>query len=264
MNTVRVVGALLSLAMVLLACGRPADPAPTTRTRQQLASQRAQEVHAGPVNPDPRVGAIFFGGGDLHGCTGAVLHSSRRDLMLTAAHCLAQGVEASFVPGLAGDATPADMWTVTAVYLDPRWVAAKDPHADYAIARVSRPGGGSLEAQFGSGLSLGTSPAPGSRVNVVAYLAGVGGTPIGCQASTGVTEGGYPSLPCAGLGDGTSGAPWISGSMITGVIGGLEGGGCGANVSYSAPFDEHTALLLARAEAGGPADVAPDAFDDGC
>jgi hypothetical protein len=261
---VRIVGLVLSLAMVLLACGRPADSAPTTSARQQVASRPAQGVVAGPVDPDPRVGAVFLGGGNLHTCTGSVLHSARGDLVLTAAHCLASDTQAAFVPGFAGDAAPADIWTVDAVYLDPRWVAARDPRADYAIARVGRAGGGSVEAQIGSALSLGTSPAPGSRVSVTGYPAGVGGTPIGCRASSGITESGYPSVPCVGLVEGTSGAPWVSGSTVTGVTGGLEGGGCGANLSYSAPFDQHTAGLLARAEAGGPGDSTPPVYGSDC
>ena len=40
-------------------------------------------------------------------------------------------------------------------------------------------------------------------------------------------------------------APWISGSTVTGVIGGLHGGGCAENLSYSSPFDEHIAELFA-------------------
>ena len=71
-------------------------------------------------------------------------------------------------------------------------------------------------------------------------------------------------MPCDGLVGGTSGAPWVNGSTVVGVIGGLEGGGCTENLSYSAPFDERTAQLLARAEAGGPGDTAPTTYDDGC
>ena len=87
-----------------------------------------------------------MGGGDLHTCTGSVLHSAGKDLVLTAAHCLGGDIKSTtFVPGLAGNAAPDDIWTVDAVYLDPRWVAGKDPRADYAIARVGRPVGGSVE-----------------------------------------------------------------------------------------------------------------------
>ena len=51
---------------------------------------------------------------------------------------------------------------------------------------------------------------------------------------------------------------------VTGVIGGLHAGGCEENLSYSSPFDQHITDLLARAEAGGPGDVPPTAFDDEC
>ena len=33
---------------------------------------------------------------------------------------------------------------------------------------------------------------------------------------------------------------------MTGVIGGLHGGGCAENLSYSSPFDQHVAQLYAR------------------
>lgn len=256
-------GSTLGLASLLAACGHQSPAAPPASKPKQAVVEAANQVIAAPVNPDPRVGAVFLGGSDLHTCTGSVLHSAAGDLVLTAAHCLAAG-PATFVPGFAGNAAPADLWSMDVLYLDPRWVANKDPRADYAIARVSRADGGSVEAQVGSALSLGSAPARGSRVNVVAYPAGVGGMPIGCQVSTGITDGGYPELPCAGLAEGTSGAPWISGLAVTGVIGGLHAGGCEENLSYSSPFDQHITDLLARAEAGGPGDVPPTAFDDEC
>ncbi len=259
------VGVALLLALSLVSCGRPVQPAMTTTSARAAASSRPGERVAAPVDPDPRVGALFFSGDDTHTCTGSVLHSIGGDLLLTAAHCLAgRATATTFVPGFAGNAQPADIWTVAAVYLDPRWLAAQDPRADYAIVRVSRDAGGSLEGQVGAGLSLGTAPAAGSQITVIGYPAGTGGMPIGCRADTGVNDGGYPTLPCAGLVDGTSGAPWVSGSTVTGVIGGLDGGGCEENVSYSAPFDEHTAALLARAQAGGPGDVAPADLGGDC
>jgi Trypsin-like peptidase domain len=236
---------LVSLSTLLTSCGR-SGPA------------------AGPVAPDMRVGAIFLDGGKVHVCTGSVLHSTGGNLVLTAAHCLPGGAQATFVPGFAVQVTPADLWRVDDVYLDPRWVAAKDPHADYAIARVSNQRYGSLEAPVGSALTLGTAPAPGTRVTVTGYPSGMGGSPISCQGVTAMTRSGYPSLACGGLVGGTSGAPWISGSTVTAVIGGLNGGGCRADMSYSSPFDEHIAQLLARAEAGGPGDRAPTDYNDHC
>jgi hypothetical protein len=249
------------LGLVLLAaCGQPAGSVRTTSMRARLTDNLFEIPAAGPVNPDPRVGPIFLGGFNLHTCTGSVVHSSTGDLILTAAHCLAKDFTTTFVPGFVNAAAPSNVWTVDAVYLDPLWVAFKDPRFDYAFARVSRPGGGSIEAQVGSALWLGRAPAPGSQVSIIGYAAGVGGKPIGCQTSTEITLRGYPSFWCVGLVTGTSGSPWITGSTVTGVTGGLQRGGCTPWVSYSAPFNERTAALLARAEAGGRGETAPIAL----
>src|ERR1700742_2501028 len=277
MNPMRAPMVMLCTAVVfaapLTSCSRPGDlvlgptvSAPRASGPVQRLSQPQQKAVAVPVDPDNRIGAIFIDNGPLHVCTGSVVHSRGGNLMIPAAHCLAGASQINFIPGFAGDAAPApaDVWKAEAVYLDPRWTASKDPHADYAIARVSNPAGGSLESRVGLSLTLGTAPPPGSHVTVMGYPAGVGGTPIGCQTSTSVNSSGFPSLACEGLVGGTSGAPWVSGTTLTGLIGGFERGGCAANVSYSAPFDAQTAQLLARAEAGGPGDPVPNDLGDAC
>ena len=119
-------------------------------------------------------------------------------------------------------------------------------------------------AQPGGGFELGAAPRAGTDVTVTGYALGVGGEPIGCTHPHRGQHRGFPSLPCAGLVDGTSGSPWVAGPVITGLVGGLEGGGCDEDVSYSPPFDDAIKRLLRRAEAGGPADAAPTAFDDDC
>ena len=210
------------------------------------------------------VGAVFLGGGSLHSCSGAVLESAGGDLILTAAHCIADGVDATFVAGFNNDAAPENVWHLDAVYLDPRWVQNQDPMADFAIARVSRAGGGTIQAQAGGGLRLGPAPRPGTVVTVTGYPMGDGGGPVGCRAATAKATQGFPSLPCEGVVDGLSGAPWITGSTVTGLIGGLDGGGCGDQSSYSPPFDDAITRLLTRAEAGGAGDDAPTVFDDDC
>lgn len=245
---------------------RNAGPNTTANTlTTAAATPGAKPVAAQPVRPDPRVGAVFLGSATLHTCTGAVLHSAAGDLILTAAHCLAQGTDATFVAGFDNDAAPDAVWHIDAVYLDPRWVRNQDPVADYAVARVSRDSGGTVEAQAGGGLTLAPAPKPGTTVAVIGYATGVGGGPIGCQTATVAATKGFPTLPCAALVDGVSGAPWVTGSTVTGLIGGLNGGGCDDdNLSYSPPFDAATTDLLARAEAGGRADAAPTSFADGC
>src|ERR1700756_4461050 len=159
------------LGLVLLAVsGTPAGSVRATGMSIQLAAIPV----ASPVNPDPRVGPLFLSGDTLHTCTGSVVHSSTRDLILTAAHCLAQGFTATFVPGFANVAAPSNVWTIDTVYLDPVWVDYKDPQVDYAFARVSRPGGGSIEAEVGPGLLLGSASASGTQVDIIGYAAGIG------------------------------------------------------------------------------------------
>src|ERR1700744_2737883 len=161
----RIQAAAVGMAMILVACGHQAQSAPPTSKLAPAVEGTPNRVAAASVDPDPRVGAVFLSGSDLHACTGSVLHSAAGNLVLTAAHCLSAGGPVRFVPGFASKATPDDMWTVDAVYLDPRWLANKDPLADYVIARVGHPTGGSVEAVVGSALTLGAGPAGGSRGN---------------------------------------------------------------------------------------------------
>ncbi|CAN3128501.1 Trypsin [Mycobacterium sp. smrl_JER01] len=242
------------LATLLTACGpqlsatrAPADPA--------LPSVR-------PAAPDPRVGAVFVG--DVHICSAAVLDSPAGDLILTAAHCLTADTDAEFVPGFGAGDSAADGWQVDAVFFDPRWIDGYDPAADFAVARVSRADGARLQSAAGAGLRLGSAPEVGEEVTVLGYPAGIGGGPTACRAPAAPQRHGFPSLRCDGVVAGFSGAPWISGSTVTGVIGGLDGGGCAEEVSYSPPFGAAVSALVARAEAGGPGDDAPASFDDGC
>jgi hypothetical protein len=258
-----VAGLLLAMTAPAAACAKHPQVQPAATANTSVAAKVPPT--AAPVPPDPRVGAVFLGGGSLHTCTGGVLDSAAGDLILTAAHCVAEGVDATFVAGLKDTAAPEDVWHVDAVYLDPRWLQNQDPLADFAIARVSRASGGSVEAQAGGGLKLGPAPKPGTVITVSGYGMGVGGGPIGCRTATAPTNKGFPAFDCAELVDGLSGAPWIDGSNVTGVIGGLDGGGCSdESVSYSPPFDDAVKQLLARAEAGGPADAAPTTFEDDC
>ena len=253
-------GALALMVLICVAaCTRSVSsaPSPAARLAAPIATAR-------PVSPDPLVGAVFPGAGETHTCAAAVLHSKTRDLIVTAAHCLADGTQTTFVPGFTDAGGPAGVWTVDAAYLDPRWQSNQDPVADYAIARVHRDGAEPLEDVVGRGLALGRAPAPGSVVTVTAYPLGVGGVPIGCSGSTDKAPGGFPLVRCAGFGDGTSGAPWRSESSVVGLIGGLQGGGCDETLSYSPPFDDAVTRLLTRAEAGGPADTVPEIFENDC
>lgn len=252
------------LVLFTAACGAPAErhaqtPEVATATAGRAVTATAQDAST----PDRRVGAVFLGGETLHVCSGSVLHSQGGDLILTAAHCMSDDADEYFAPGYAESADTDDYWHIDAVYLDPRWIDHQDPLADFAIARVSRADGATVEAHVGGGLTLGSAPSAGTDVTVAGYAVGIGGEQLACRARTALHRG-YPALPCAGLVDGTSGSPWLVDATVTGVVGGLEGGGCEESVSYSAPFDDAVQRLLERAEAGGPGDVPPSAFDDDC
>lgn len=257
--TARLAPLCLWLAVIMAAAPSCTEvpPSQPTVSAEMLPAAR-------PVAPDPRVGAVFVGGGDVHLCSGAVLASPAGDLILTAAHCVADGVDIRFVPGFDDDSDVADGWQVDAVFLDPRWIDDQDPMADYAIARVSRSDGARLESVAGGGLRLGGAPSPGEAVTVIGYPAGLGGGPAACMAPAAAARDGFPALHCDGVVGGFSGAPWINGSTVSGLIGGLDGGGCAEEVSYSPPFDEALDTLVSRAQAGGAGDEAPSLFDDGC
>jgi hypothetical protein len=266
-RAVLVAGVLAASTVSAQACAKhpTVGQAATAAAKAQEPPAAKASPTAQPMPPDPRVGAVFLGGGDLHTCTGGVLDSTAGDLILTAAHCLAEGVDATFVAGLHDTPAPADYWHIDAVYLDPRWLQNQDPMADFAIARVRRDAGGSVEGLAGSGLKLGRAPKPGTVVTVAGYGMGVGGGPVGCRTPTALSNNGFPAVDCAELVDGLSGAPWIDGSTVAGLIGGLNGGGCAdESISYSPPFDDAIKRLLARAEANGPGDAAPTVFDDEC
>src|SRR5271155_2233452 len=127
----RILAAAVGVAMVMVGCGHQARSAHVTSKPDQTVADAINRVVAAPVDPDPRVGAVFLAGSDLHACTGSVLHSAAGNLVLTAAHCLSAGGPVRFVPGFANKTAPDDMWTVDSLYLDPRWLVNKDPLADY-------------------------------------------------------------------------------------------------------------------------------------
>jgi hypothetical protein len=185
-----------SLALAAPGCSRPAQP---------VGQQQPGPPTASPVPANPKVGAVFLGATELHTCSGSVLHSGSGNLILTAAHCLAGGVNATFVPGFGGIYLSANAWQIEAVYLDPRWLSALDPLADYAIARVRRDAPGTLESQVGGGLAVGTAPTNGTAVTITGYPRGVGGSPIGSfdgkvtELLARAEQGGVADVPPRGL-----------------------------------------------------------------
>ena len=178
---------------------------------------------------------------------------------------MAEGIDATFVAGLKDTAAPEDVWQVDAVYLDPRWVHDQDPRGrlrDRAgEPRHGRVGGGAGRR----GPDARAGPETGLRRHGHRLRGGRRRRPDRLPDGHGGAGARLSVAGLRGVGRRPVGAPWIDGSTVTGVIGGLDGGGCeDESVSYSPPFDDAIKRLLARAEAGGPADDAPTVFDDDC
>jgi V8-like Glu-specific endopeptidase len=212
------------------------------------------------VSPVRTVGALFAGPiGEGHQCSGSVVDSPSRDLVLTAAHCVVgSGTDLTFVPGYDRGATPLGTWSVVAVYEDPAWRDAEDPRFDYALLQVAPDGGRAIEDVTGGEVVTTTL---GSRVTVTGYAAGVDDRPLGCVSTVFRTDG-YPTFTCHGFVDGTSGSPWVrarrgQAAQVVGIVGGLEQGGCVDYTSYSPPFDAAILRLLARAAAHQEPDASP-------
>lgn len=230
---------------------------------------------------EPTLGPLFLAGiGQPHSCSASVVASASRDLVITAAHCLAgSGAGVEFVPGYRDGSTPYGVWTAAQAYVDRSWTADQDPRNDVAILKMRRQqrDGRWMGVQDVVGANqLGLPPSDGATLRVPAYPSGLDDEPMSCQSSLYRTEG-YPSFDCPGYVNGTSGAPFLlpptpttpaeadgRSDVIVGVIGGLHQGGCSDATSYSAVFGPAIYQLRQRATAGGTPDVLPLRRSAGC
>lgn len=259
---------IAALSALLLAGGAaPASPFPAAAAAPRAITPPV----ARPVTSIPTVGPLFFPSllglgptlGLPHYCSASVVHSAGHDLVLTAAHCVyGTGLATEFAPGFHDGVSPYGVWAVRRAYVDPAWRTSQDPQHDFAILQVAPQGGHRVEDVTGAN-RLGAAPAGGRTVTVDGYVAGSGGRPITCTNRVYYTAG-YPSFDCDGYAGGVSGGPWLAGSTVVGVVGGLHQGGCTPSISYSSAFGADVAALLARAEAGDGGDVAPIPGGDGC
>ncbi|GAA0417650.1 trypsin-like serine peptidase [Streptomyces luteireticuli] len=252
---------------------RMAEAVPVTALLRDPAARPAPGTALTPVAAPPRparrfgglpmVGTFFFDGSHLGGrttyCSGSVVHSAGRNLVLTAGHCaigLSGARHAVFVPeyhdGAAAGGQPYGVFPVTALYVDPRYRANTKGAAsdlDLAFVRVAPNGGSAVESRTGA-LTFGRTPRYDNDVTVVGYPATGSPTarrrPVRCDVRTSRLKGFHQMrMFCGGFYGGVSGGPWISGydpatrtGRIIGNIGGYNGGGNDANsdgVSFS-PF----------------------------
>ncbi|EOD67248.1 trypsin-like serine peptidase [Amycolatopsis vancoresmycina] len=205
------------------------------------ADPAAPAAPAAPSNAAASpVGALFANGS--HFCTASVVHSAAGDLVLTAAHCVRDGM--SFAPGYHDGVAPFGMWTVTSTAVAGGWTASADPDLDFAFLTVRQAGNSaSVESLTGANV-LGTNRGFVHRITLTGYP-DTSDSPVVCEGNTAQSDAYQQRVACPGFPDGTSGGPWVTGGAVVGVIGGFELGGDTPDVSYSAYFDDDIEKLYA-------------------
>lgn len=201
-----------------------------------------------------RVGALFLGQlGGPRLCTASVVHSPKRNLLVTAAHCVhlpGQDPTAHliFAPGYRNGQAPYGTWPVKAITVDPRWQDGQDPEYDVAFIGVGAVDGKQIEDVVG-GNSVATGEGFGLHVSVTGYP-NDSEVPITCSNQTSAQSPTQERFDCSGYTDGTSGSPWLGpNGEVVGVIGGYEAGGDTDSTSYSITFDARVSVLFHQATA---------------
>ncbi len=243
--------AALLLAVLVLAAaacgdgsgeGGGAPPVPSARTAaQDSAGDRVGTLSVG-TSKGPRA------------CTASVVHSPRRNLLVTAAHCVQPDPserleDLVFTPGYRNGTSPYGSWPVGVTTLDPHWTDDADPEYDVAFLTVRPVGGRQIEDVVGAN-ALGGDGGFGLAVAVTGYP-NLGEQPITCSGRTSAQSPTQQRFDCDGFVNGTSGSPWVTGGgVVVGVIGGYQEGGDTAQTSYSITFDDRVSELYRQATAG--------------
>ncbi|GAA4045210.1 trypsin-like serine peptidase [Streptomyces shaanxiensis] len=229
------------------------------------ASAAADDAGTGPLGVTAfaaatarsvRVGALFAAdrrdrlrGG--HFCTASVVHSAHRDLIVTAAHCLnGRPDDLVFVPGYRDGEAPYGVWKVGRRFLSEGWKERRDEDSDVAFAVVEDRGGEAVEDVVGGErFATDTDTATGAAaVTVTAYL-NSRESPVSCTNKPHPHSRTQQRIACPGLSGGSSGSPWVDGDgAVVGVLGGHDGGGSTADVSYSVVLGAEAAELYHEAE----------------
>lgn len=207
------------------------------------------------TGPAAAVGALFYRGlGGQHFCTGTVLRSPARDLIVTAAHCADPGGHLRhfvFVPGYRDGRAPYGVWQPRQVVAGTGWSSSANPADDVAFV-VMAPSHGRNIGDVIAGEGIGRSSDYRGQFRVIGYPDGAQHA-VSCDNT--VIDGSHGlEFDCPGFTDGTSGGPWLAGpgppagaGRVAGVIGGYQQGGVSASVSYSPVFGQNVMNLYRRA-----------------
>ncbi|MFB6891156.1 trypsin-like serine peptidase [Kitasatospora sp. NPDC056327] len=245
---------------------RPARPASAVRTAAVAAlllaaaiacdgGQEGRTASVAPQNPAwDRIGTLSLNSTQgPRACTASVVQSPRRNLLVTAAHCvenrrIGRPDGLVFTPGYRNGSAPYGSWPVQRITVDPRWSSGADPEYDVAFVTVGTVGGRQVEDAVG-GNPLGSGQGFGLAVSVTGYP-NEREEPITCSGLTASQSPTQERFDCGGYTDGTSGSPWLTtNGRVIGVIGGYQEGGDAPGTSYSITFDERVAELYREAVA---------------
>jgi V8-like Glu-specific endopeptidase len=261
-------------------------PAPASAVSKHGITAGAAVAHqpppSGTPTPEhflghPMVGTFFFDGKPLGGpktyCTGSVVHTAAKDIVLTAGHCgrgLERATHRIFVPqyriGRSAVEQPSGVYPVSRLYIDPRYEAnTKKPTSDLdlAFAQVDLTTRGKVEDVTGA-LTFTPTSSYNHKVTVIGYPDDVSvnpdHVPVRCPVSTSQLPGfRQMRMTCTGFYGGVSGGPWIEDynstngtGKVIGNTGGYHGGGNDANddwVTYSPIYGKDAQDLFADAAA---------------
>ncbi|KOG69102.1 hypothetical protein ADK77_14230 [Streptomyces antibioticus] len=274
-----------------MAGARPLDAARHVPAEPGAATAAAARPK-GTLFKGTRLVGTFFGADGPSGttwhCTGSVIDTKARNIVLTAAHCALNMKDdyifvPKFVKGAAPDRQPYGIFHIQRIFIDPRYVPDRGSATtkkavsdlDTAFARVSaNQRGTSLQDAVGGGLTF-TRPTGYTHrgVTVVGYPShrhNSAGRAVKCTVPTQQLRGYRQlSMTCGGYYGGVSGSPWITDykddartGHVIGDLGGYNGGGNDAEVdyiSYATAFGADAANLLADAVAdqAPPTDLPP-------
>ncbi|MFF2785962.1 trypsin-like serine peptidase [Streptomyces sp. NPDC058049] len=230
------------------------------------------------------VGTFFFDGQALNGkstyCSGSVVRSKGKSLVLTAGHCansLKDATHRIFVPqyryGLPAGTQPSGVFPIDEVYKDPRYPeegkATRGPLSDldFAFVVVAPNARGQIENVTGA-LTFTPTTSYEHNVTVVGYPDSIENNSthkaIACDVPTSRFYGfRQMKMECKGYYGGVSGGPWIKGynasartGQVIGNVGGMGGGGDVDWISYSPIYGKDAQDLYNDADNGiGPKNV---------
>jgi V8-like Glu-specific endopeptidase len=208
----------------------------------------------------PSVGALFFNtnSGD-HYCTGAVINSTSKRLVITAAHCIHGGQGGTYFRNVAfaprydrGVSKRYGIWTARKLFVHRGWATRSDIDLDYGFISLHAKDGQTIQSAVG-GNPLAINQGYVNTVNVTGYPRiryDSRDRPIWCRTKTAKFSRYQIRMECNGFYGGVSGSPWLLNynttthkGYINGVLGGYRGGGSVHWVSYAAYFDQDVADL---------------------